>query len=165
MYKYQRWFFDPLQHNFEDEENDEVAQAESRPLGVDGIPYYLGGGEERPAPLYVGGNFRGASSHSKDGLFKHSNSGGSNGLGPGDDAVSAPGDVEMVTHNKSVGSLHGDALSDLGDEEFMDEGASVVSHRLFRDPEMVDLPDLTSSSKVAIPVSLKRSNSGNFSID
>uniref|UniRef100_A0A7S3P8I9 Uncharacterized protein n=1 Tax=Amphora coffeiformis TaxID=265554 RepID=A0A7S3P8I9_9STRA len=166
LYKYQRWFFDPMHHNFDDAENDEVKRAESRPLGRDGIPYSMSGREQRPAPLYVGGNFRRNRAASKDILFKQqSSSGGSNGVGTGDDVVSAPGDVEMVAQSKSVGSIHGGSLSDLGEDEFMDEGDSTVSHRLFRDPEMVDLPDLTSSSKVAIPVSLRRSNSGTFSID
>ena len=71
----------------------------------------------------------------------------------------------MVPQNKSVGSMRGESSSDMGDDEFMDETSSAVSHRLFRDPEFVELPDLTSSSKVAIPVSLRRPNSGNFSID
>ena len=166
LYKYQRWFFDPMHHNFDDAENDEVKRAESRPLGRDGIPYSMGGGEQqRPSPLYVGGHFRRTRAASKDGLFKQSSSAGSNGAVTSVDAVSVPGDVEMVPQNKSLGSMHGESSSDMGDDEFMDKTSSAVSHRLFRDPEFVELPDLTSSSKVAIPVSLRRPNSGNFSID
>lgn len=182
LYKAQRWFFDPMHHNYDVTENDDVQRAsESRPLGQERIPYSMGGGDQhrRPSPLYVGGDFRRTRAQSKDGLFKHSSyhssSAGSNGaMGGGGaaggiDEAAAPGDVEMVSqnnnNNKTTGSFHGDSMSDLGEEEFMDEAASTASHRLFRDPELVELPDLTSSSKVAVPVSLKRSNSDNFSID
>lgn len=179
LYKYQRWFFDPMHHNYDEEENEEVRRrSESRPLGgiqqpAEGIPYSMGGGgggiAQRPSPLYVGGHFRKTRGASKDVLFRHSSSGASDtgGLGGDNGSVSgAGGDVEMIAQQKSVGSLNAndDAFSDVGDDDFMDE-TSVVSHRLFRDPELVEMPDLTSSSKVAVPVSLKRSTSGNFSIE
>ena len=162
-----------MHHTFDEKENEELErQAESRPLGQEAIPCSMGGNavERRPAPLYVGGHFRRNRAVSKDALFHHSSSGASeSGGGLGDAAAAASGvggDVEMVAQQKSPGSVGGeDGFSDLGEDDgFMDE-TSVVSHRLFRDPEMVDLPDLTSSSKVAIPVSLQRTSSGNFSIE
>lgn len=170
LYKYQRWFFDPMHHNFDEEENEELRRrSESRPLGgQEGIPYSMGGGgaANGPSPLYVGGHFRKTRGLSKDVLYHHSSSGGgSDGAGLGDNgSVGGAGDVEMVAQQQTAGSVHGDALSDLGEDEFIDE-TSVVSSRLFRDPELVELPDLTSSSKVAVPVSLKNVSTGNFSID
>ena len=172
LYKLQRWFFDPTHHNYDEKENEELQRAsESRPLGgQDNIPYSMGGGHRisTPSPLYVGSHFRRTRALSRDALFRHHSS-STNGMGAaaaGGDGASATGELEMVAQ-ASVGSVGaiGDSSSDIGDDEFMDETSVVSSHRLFRDPELVELPDLTSSSKVAIPVSLQRTTSGNFSIE
>ena len=173
LYKYQRAFFDPLNHNYDDDEMEEWNRrlSEERPLGQVGIPSSMGGtGAQTRTPLFVGGRSRRSLSDNGRRLSASLDQSNSSGIRRKHSASS--GDLEMVVKAAtaaaaaggpptSSGVSAGENVSDFGDDEFLDE-TSVTSHRLFRDPDMVEMPDLSSSSKVAVPVSLKfnRANSG-----
>jgi hypothetical protein len=184
LYKVQRWFFDPLHHSYDQDEEEEwhLQSSESRPLGQVGIPSSMGGGGgggstsgKTPRPhLYVGGNFR-KRSMSAGRLSQLSRSATGTNT-PRRKLSSSEGDLEMVTSPAGAAAaadtaatsgngstdmvVSAEDLSDLdmGDEEFLDE-MSIASLRRFRDPNHVEMPDLSSSSKVAVPVSLKHHNS------
>jgi hypothetical protein len=150
LYKCQRWFFDPLQHNYAD--LDETSEADGvfrqqhgwgreYSFGEDVIPLSMGGrratGSTPPHTNY--------SEHDEDDLFwsgkakKKSNGGHISGE-----------KSEMELTNLSEGRKR---LSTNGSFR-EDEESPLTSHRLFRDPDLVEMPTLHSTSKVAVPVSL-----------
>jgi hypothetical protein len=149
FYKYQRWFFDPMHHNYDEEADDEEIK---RVLGSatvrhDRIPFSMGDTEgARPSSAYLHAGIR-RRGNSKD-LFM--------GRHLDDDSVGGSGgDVELVVASNNESDDDRGAFSDQ-EEDFMDEAmaGSTHSHRLFRNQELVELPDLTGSSKVAVPVSV-----------
>jgi len=90
---------------------------------------------------------------------------------------SAGGDLELVppppssqfsSNNSFGGRLHSaDSFHDGENEDAVSEHSSILDgtpSRLFRDPNLVDLPDLKSRSKVAVPVSISYNNNNNNSI-
>lgn len=80
--------------------------------------------------------------------------------GGGDLELVPPSSSQFPSSNSFVGRFH-----DGNDEDAVSEHSSTLdgtpSHRLFRDPNLVDLPDLKSRSKVAVPVSISYNNNNN----
>jgi hypothetical protein len=170
LYRFQRWFFQPTQFDWsqmmeESEATRAIGQEYS--FGEDAIPLSMGGrkyGNNAAAALKAGSNFTESRADSW--------------LRVSDDHIIDEsenlmlGDMELVNRsqhwtpsvkNGSIGliqqyeksaSFQSDVSDDVGDVD-----GSIV--RMFRDPNLVDLPDLTSNSKVAIPVSLSLSNHNN----
>lgn len=145
FYKYQRWFFDPMHHNYDEEADDEEIK---RVLGSGAvrqhrIPFAMGA---RPTSAYLHAGIRRRGNSKELFVGRHLD----------DDSVGGSGgDVELVVASNNESDDDRGAFSDQ-EEDFMDEAmsGSTHSHRLFRDPKLVELPDLTGSSKVAVPVSV-----------
>ncbi|KAL7572350.1 hypothetical protein ACA910_021563 [Epithemia clementina (nom. ined.)] len=170
LYRFQRWFFNPRKIAYDDVPHTDEAKQQQLvsvyPFGQNSIPRSMGGvrlikglkrtnglvpdGEEtQPTPLCFP-------------LEENDPFAGSARLGIDDEAL---GDVELSTRNSSV-MTHGNKLFSSG-SSFHDEEFEVSpldgSGRFFRDPELVQLPDLKSTSKVAVPVSSVRQSTHSHS--
>jgi hypothetical protein len=185
LYKFQRWFFDPLEHTLDDMVDDEMkGQGTEYNFGEDVIPLSMGGriagyspSHKTATPSRYQDFFPAAeawlngSAHSYEtdeelemttrAIGTSSSSSGKNGL---EHARTTPnnsnngsnrmgGDSSSLQH-----SYHSDE-GDTGAVSFDEmksrlKDDSMPSVRLGRDPDLVDLPDLKSRSKVAVPVSL-----------
>ncbi|GAX10881.1 hypothetical protein FisN_31Hh090 [Fistulifera solaris] len=145
LYKFQRWFFDPLNHTISSTGGSDIDSSE-RSGGQDFIL-----GEER-IPISMGG---------KLGPFSLMNM-----FSPDPRAewvegkAASVGEVELAVRSDNGGDTSNslDDQSDDGDysNTIRDPGSA---KRLFRDPDLVELPDLKSKSKIAVPVSFPSSPS------
>ena len=150
LYRCQRWFFDPLQHDDQDwEENGLNGEGHVHGFGEDVIPLSMGG---RRPDMSLTGN--GALSFGGD-----DGGGDSNGQHSYKDVAPSdhPVEVELTTVHRSpynhsaTRNRRSSSRSSWSDDEFLSDGEGTES-RLFRNPDLVELPDLSSSSRVAMPV-------------
>jgi hypothetical protein len=158
LYKLQKWFFSPTNSGYDSEEEEaamQMGQGFEHAFGEDVIPFSMGG--RRPhaaATLNLRRKRQQGSKHGDDDDDFY------------DDARNGReehhhGDLEMVVDPLMMGSpMRGrsDSLSSGGRKSgpvIMD-----LPDRLARDPDLVDLPNLSSRSKVAVPVAIghQRSN-------
>jgi hypothetical protein len=161
LYRFQRWFFQPTQFDWgQMVEESEASRAigQGYMFGEDAIPLSMGGRKYENSS--VGSEVFGSSVR---------NYGGSSWHGEFDEANESDhhklGDMELVNRSQhrtpplrtsggggvlrsyeKISSFH----SDLDGDD--DTNGNAV--RLYRDPNYVDLPNLSSSSKVATPVSV-----------
>ncbi|GKY94508.1 hypothetical protein MPSEU_000416700 [Mayamaea pseudoterrestris] len=155
LYKFQRFLFDPMHH----------ANATTRDgMLLDDNDDSIRGGQQSQAanlmknviPLSMGGLQSSLPRVSKRKKKNDDASDSANdewGLGAGDDGL----DMEMV---ECPVRLHADSLSETDvSVNALSRSSSTsnlangdISRRMFRDPDLVDLPTLASSSKVAMPV-------------
>lgn len=152
LYRCQRWFFNPRKYDYEGNDLDNKDNPFN--FGEDGIPLSMGGRLSNVSPIArrITREKSNGTPHAPElrlPELSHRNSGHSMGSSPGHRR-----EVEMSTlpssrmgrrrsDNSSTGSLSGDEL---------DEDSAVVPERLMRDPDLVDMPYLRSTSKVAVPV-------------
>ena len=143
LYKFQRWFFDPLNHT--------VSSSGDLDLSERDIDQDFMFGEER-IPISMGGKlapFTLSQMLSPDpGVEWH------------EGKVESVGEVELAVRNED-GGFHSNNVDGQGDDgDYPSSSQNPGSaKRLFRDPDLVDLPDLKSKSKVAVPVSFPSSPS------
>jgi hypothetical protein len=152
LYKLQKWFFSPTNSGYDSEEEEaamQMGQGFEHAFGEDVIPFSMGG--RRPhaaATLNLRRKRQQGSKHGDDDDDFY------------DDARNGReehhhGDLEMVVDPLMMGSpMRGrsDSLSSGGRKSgpvIMD-----LPDRLARDPDLVDLPNLSSRSKVAVPVAI-----------
>ena len=140
LYRFQRWFFDPT-HNLAYDPTDDGLDGNNINTFGEGMAYTFG---EDVIPLSMGGRkalvFHGESgtqldSYAMDGDFELSEFVNREGGG---------GELGSSYHSSKNGSIIMD------EDELMD--SSVRMRR--RDSDLVELPNLSSSSKVAVPVSM-----------
>jgi hypothetical protein len=134
LYKMQKWYFSPSEVPDSDEENVPIGQGYEHAFGEDVIPLSMGGRRplsvfrkrRRVVPVFL--ELNGNDDHS--------------------------GDFEMVDSPKTPRRSPESSGHDLGfGPSSMDMHS--LPDRLARDPELVDLPNLNSGSKVAVPVSIQ----------
>ena len=146
LFRCQRWFFNPRKYDYEGNTLDKVG--DSLHVDEDNIPLSMGG--------------RASKSPS---LFPRTSTPKSSRTSPGLDSPELNSPNSAVTRD-SLGELEMSILSSgrsaamssdrnlqrnlSGDD--IDENLAVVPERLFRDPDLVDMPHLKSTSRVAIPV-------------
>jgi hypothetical protein len=174
LYRWQLWYFQPTRFDWDEMMSDSEAAdnlREEYSFGEDAIPLSMGG---RKVGNTVASVFKSGSSHSinQRGVdwfeVNHYDSDDDRNIDDGSALI----EMEMVdrsyhrttsdnhqngnsvdrTFEKGI-SFHSDVSfhDDTAVTDLNTDGNNVV--RLLRDPNLVDLPDLTSSSKVAIPVS------------
>jgi hypothetical protein len=168
LYRYQLWFFQPTQFDWDEMTAEGEAICDIRDkysFGEDAIPLSMGG---RKIGNVVASVFKSGSTHSMKNRSDDWLAGDdSDDYDDEADNKNGHGDMEMVdrsllwtstsnhsgtSRNYEKGtSFHSDGSEDLVMTDSVSEGNSIV--RLLRDPNLVDLPDLTSNSKVAMPVS------------
>ena len=160
LYRFQRWFFQPTQFDWSQMlEESEASRAFGLGyiFGEEAIPLSMGGRKnENNSTIFdiVGSSFRSSGTRCVPDDFDDMNQ-----------SDHVLGDMELVNRSQfrtpplkngddvvfrsyeKISSFH----SDFSDVE---EDSDVNAARLFRDPNYVDLPNLTSSSKVAMPVSV-----------
>jgi hypothetical protein len=181
LYRCQLWFFQPTRFDWDAmmTESDDAGNTPGEFLyGEDAIPLSMGG---RKIGNIVASVFKSGSSHSKnhrvddwlDSTSYHDDDDDNinNNNIHGND-TSALVEMEMVDRShqqwmspaKNNTSSHSSKLrkgtsfhseKSFGEDDVIDDadtdGNNII--RLFRDPNLVDLPNLTSSTKVAMPVS------------
>lgn len=144
LYKFQRWFFDPLNHVPSNSDGDldlsERSVVQDYMFGEERIPISMGG---KLAPFSL------SQMLSPDPSVEW-----------GEGRAESAGEVEMAVRSDNGG----DASNSLDDPEDDDDYSNSLldpgaAKRLFRDPDLVDLPDLKSRSKIAVPVSFPSSPS------
>jgi len=189
LYKFQRWFFDPMHHNhpggsgYDSNVMGDMSDRSYRGRGheytfaEDVIPLSMGGRMASPPRRYFGegGSHRegaadkiGDPSESDDVDDDHGDDdwlvGG--GKSASKNRVKHPIEMEMVPPRERARSASGDEfLFGSGDILTMDElgvvedaeallvgSPSTMAARFLRDPDCVDMPDLKSRTKVAVPV-------------
>ena len=186
LFKFQRWFFNPMHHHdtIQDEiEEQKIAQArqgggQEYTFGQDAIPISMGG---RPGPVsprtYLNTNFSGQqvkSDNKKEWIPLTSSD------EQLDDSESSHEDreIEMIQKPPPMAREHashhratsrgsrdsGDSASSFSRSDQMDGSnkdiriqENELPARFTRDPDFVELPNLKSTSKVAVPVGAKRS--------
>ena len=160
LYKFQRWFFDPrnvayadLQHT---DEAKQLGAGNAYTFGQDAIPRSMGG--VRVVPSKDGQGF-----HSIDGKLHVASAldefaddktdplGGCGRFVIDDDGI---GDVELSARPGATKTFSAGGGSSFNDDDIDLASLDSAGLRFLRDPELVDLPDLKSKSKVAVPVSL-----------
>ena len=164
MYKSQKWFFSPTSSGYDSEEEEanlQMGQGFEHAFGEDVIPFSMGGRRPHVHPVALRKRQVGVSTENTSDLYVESTNG----------RHESHGDVEMVVDPLSPPSvaMHGksDSLSSGGGR--MKSGPIIMDlpDRLARDPDLVDLPNLSSRSKVAVPVAIEhqRSNGSRKSSD
>jgi hypothetical protein len=168
LYKFQRWFFDPLEHTLDDMVDDEMkGQGTEYTFGEDVIPLSMGGRKpfthESPsssryqdffpaAEAWLNGDTTNDVELEMTGRAVTRSSSGNGGL-------------EHERSNGSINRMGDESLHHSYHSEESDSGMGSLDDvkgrlkddmpvRLARDPDLVDLPDLKRTSKVAVPVSL-----------
>ena len=171
LYRFQRWFFDPTHCDLQ--AMDDFSEAgfprgmgREYTFGEDVIPLSMGGRRATTPTRDDNDNGHG---HGISSLFASSGSKHYHHL-----RGQSNGDLELVSrtsshtrsssHTKLRGNTGGSShhsLSSIDESErsFEEFSAGIEDidpppTRLFRDPDLVDLPNLTSTSKVAVPVSM-----------
>ena len=141
LYKFQRWFFDPM--HYDSGPMDDRSEIGSRTGG--GHEYMFG---EDVIPLSMGGRRASAVQVIRvgDGTWRSTTT----TTAPTHHSHHSGGDLEMVLRG-SNGSHDSGANSEDSDVMLDEMASETTTSRLFRDPDLVDLPDLTSTTKVAVP--------------
>jgi hypothetical protein len=166
LYKFQRWFFDPLHHTYDDMDDDDESYGRGNEytVGEDVIPLSMGGRKGGDPSKY-----RAYFTEAEEWLNGTHSPGGDMEL-VNRRQMSSPDLLEMRTMSGNNGSSHpnDDSFRSFQSAEGDEDGAGLdemksrlqaeIPIRLIRDPELVDLPDLKSKSKVAVPVSLTESS-------
>jgi hypothetical protein len=163
LFRCQKWFFNPRKYDYEGNTLDDKENPFS--YGEGGIPLSMGGRLTNVSPTIRATQENGNTPrpHSSElGMpeLSHQNSGHSMGS-------SAHREVEMSTlpssrmrqvfsDNDSNGSLSGDEL---------EVNSGSVPTRRMRDPDLVELPYLKSTSKVAVPVGTSGAHNSNSEMD
>jgi hypothetical protein len=211
LYKFQRWFFDPLEHTLDDMVDDEMkgqgqGQGTEYTFGEDVIPLSMGGRKPFTPPAsssryqdffpvaeaWLNGEAAEAwlngdtnthththtNSHTNDcaelemtgRAVTRSSSSGKNGGGLVLGEHAARNSNGSINRMGDESCLHASYHS--SDDDRDSTGAVSSSDdmkgrlkddmpvRLARDPDLVDLPDLRRTSKVAVPVSLAEGDRG-----
>ena len=184
LFKYQRWFFQPRHFSLDDDDRDEMSQrgvGKVFSFGQDAIPLSMGGRRMgtvfsdrddarlmekaenwlRGSSGVVGGGYRNIINKESSSLV---NDGGMDELELSEHDFG--GDLELVepsptpsSHNNGTysrrHSFHSSDDADVSESDTL-EGTQMdgTPTRLYRDPNLVDMPDLKSKSKVAVPVSI-----------
>ncbi|KAL3944656.1 MAG: hypothetical protein SGBAC_001264 [Bacillariaceae sp.] len=157
-YYLQRWFFNPTEHDYE----GDMLVPDSTELGEDGVPVAMGGRRTR---TFATTRYRDSPASKSHSINDHDSFDFSGSHEDDDMAAASTGDVEMrdlssvptsLLRTKSGESC--DVLSRGSDED--DDFASRI---LSKNPDLVDLPSLSSKSKVATPVGMM--NGSRRSID
>jgi len=189
LYKFQRWFFNPMHYDAGDILDDSERTARSRGGGreytfaEDTIPLSMGGRIVNLAARHPGQNKGDAGSDILEAGDDELDNALGNPLGdmemvPRDAAASSPppfrkqaGSHEM--YGGAGGSSQGSWVDDLDDDGFFGAGGKATGAapqpvparmalaareatpppRFLRDPDYVDMPNLSSTSKIAVPVS------------
>jgi hypothetical protein len=162
LYRYQRWFFQPTHYDLKD--MDDESECFRGGVGSPGNRYNYSG--EDVIPLSMGGRRISAKTEDIRSWLRHRSASGSDLSCPememtdmvnSNDNNNANGkneDHTMIAFERVI-SFHSMGGGDLDDDDDINDVASDTPERLFRDPNLVDLPDLTSKSKVAVPVSVQ----------
>jgi len=146
LFRCQRWFFNPRKYDYEGNTLDKVGG--SLHADEDNIPLSMGGRASKSPSLFTRTSTP-KSSRTSPGLdspeLKSPDSGGTrDSLEELEMSILSSGHSTLMTSDRNhQGNLSGDD---------MDEHLAVVPERLFRDPDLVDMPHLKSTSRVAIPV-------------
>lgn len=154
LYKLQRAFFSP-RHFDEEDDRDNKGQGFQHAFAEDVIPLSMGGRKPMMLPA-----------HDEEDLMEEVQDRGSSHemsnihLGGGDLEMVSTADLETpVAFVRTRSGLSSDGRIDGSSHS---RGmANSLPRRLSRDPELVDLPHLQSTSKVAVPVSLSVSEHQN----
>jgi hypothetical protein len=156
LYKRQKWFFSPTNSGYDSEEEEvaiQMGQGFEHAFGEDVIPFSMGG-RRPPAAATIYLRKRQMSKHGDDDFYEDTRNG----------REEHHGDLEMV-----VDPLMGSPIMMRGRSDSLSSSTGGrksgpiimdLPDRLARDPDLVDLPNLTSRSKVAVPVAIdhQRSN-------
>ena len=141
--KCQRWFFNPRKYDYEGESGSDEREERTHHFGEDGIPLSMGGRLSN-TPVQLRRMLSSGSDHGSDILSSSQLS----EIPNSQDGVAGLGDVELCRvpsrRHSSSGSVASGESNDLELEE--------IPERILRDPDLVEFPDLKSSSKVAMPV-------------
>jgi len=141
LYHLQRWFFNPTEHDYE----GDMLVPDSNELGEDGVPISMGGRRTLATNRYLDllpskGNSLGPASSNSPGDFDDEN-----------DVAASTGDVEM----RDLSWVSGEDSFDMRSRSSNEESDDIAARILAKNPDMVDLPSLSSTSKVATPVGMQ----------
>lgn len=174
LYRYQRWFFQPTHYDLKDMDDESECVRMTSP----GNNRYIYSGED-VIPLSMGGRRISAKSEDIRSWLRRRSASGSehsipememtdminNNNNHHNNALhNMNGTTDMIPFDRvisfhSMGVGNGGDLVDAQNDDDNDDGdfdaASDTPERLLRDPNLVDLPDLKSKSKVAVPVSVQ----------
>jgi hypothetical protein len=179
LYNFQRWFFNPTNHDYE---GDMLVVTDSVEVGEDGVPISMGGrrtltvsyrdvSSNRDGPTIPSESSNSSSDHDHAvGDVELCEFSGSRVMPPRstDSSISRNGSVSPLDSNRSRNSSfddedHGKAsfskrLNRSRSSSFDDEDHSKpsFSKHLMKNPDLVDLPSLSSTSKVAMPVGVPK---------
>ena len=138
LYILQRWFFNPTKYDYE----GDLLVTDSNELGEDGVPISMGGRRATTTTRY------------RDSPSSKSNDDPSDD-DDDNDIVESNGDVEM----RNLSSVHSGSLQRMRSGESLDmrsrgsaDDDEIAARIRLRNPDLVDLPSLSSTSKVATPV-------------
>ena len=158
MYLLQRWFFNPSKYDYEGDLHD---------FGDETISFHF---SDNGVPISLGGRRTTSSDTSRDGLLNgreeldadrdHSTSSSSDGV---DDERMGDVELSQIPTHRSLSSSSkmrptSPPYSNLSSPTFDDD--STYSKRIRKNPDLVDLPNLTSKSKVATPVGVRSPKEG-----
>lgn len=141
LFRCQRWFFNPRKYDYEGNTLDNVVGSFVSVGG--GIPLSMGGQSPNVSPFIT----RRSSRKFAELELRKSHLVGSSGF------QECTLEVEMSNlSNGRLKQMLSDHASSGSVTDDMDEILSVVPERLFRDPDLVEMPHLKSTSRVAVPV-------------
>lgn len=158
LYRWQRWFFNPRKYDYEGNKLDD--EDNNFQFGEDGIPLSMGGRLSNVSPIAhrvvrestpTAGDTSGLSFPSlrpTNGTSPALRTQSSNGSANRELELSSLSNGRLRTRAMSSGNESHGSLSD----QELDLDGPVVPDRLKRDPELVDMPNLRSRTRVAIPV-------------
>lgn len=169
LYKCQRWLFNPGHHA--DEENLEQ-EGVRLTFGADAIPLSMGGRRSYSSPVRQTNELFQFSEGEPDDLkFPDFTNGGTTPkpkvLRAGS-SLETFGDVELRRMPSPHDTKRIIRLNSLGSASSFDdelEAQDTVPTRLTRDPDLVDMPDLKSKSKIAMPAGFTDSRNNSMSSD
>lgn len=159
LYKCQRWFFDPTRYHYDDlQDTDEAKKfggGQPYSFGQDSIPSSMGGKRTYLECTILRKGSNDSASQYSDHVPQHrgslASSDGADWVDP-IDGGGAPdeslGDVELTAKSPARSRNSSWTSGRPGEDDF-----DLLP--LFRDPEHVEMPDLTSQTPVAVPVSLR----------
>jgi len=154
MYHLQRWFFNPTEHDYE----GDMLVTDSTELGEDGVPIAMGGRRTLATSRYR--DSPASKSYSTDDGELDLSGNCDNDDDDNDDIAASTGDVEMQDLSSVPTGLQqvksaGDSF-ELLSRSSSDSAEDFASRLLSKNPDMVDLPSLSSTSKVATPVGMSK---------
>jgi hypothetical protein len=161
LFRCQRWFFNPRKYDYEGNavfvEDEEGAPFR---FGQDSIPLSMGGRVSPRSRRNVRPPAAPDVENDSDVLVPELSRSGRSDTEPSSSARpnsnNGFGEVELSTIPSRMRPARAISRSDsqgsLSDEDFGIREGPVLPERLARDPNLVDLPDLKSKSKVAVPV-------------